>query len=149
MEFAYNNSYHSSIQMAPYEALCGRICRSPIGWFGVGEVGLIGTNLVHQAMKKEKEKAVRVRINYWVYLKVSTMNGVMRSGKKGKLSPQYIDKIAYELKLPQELGAVHPVFHVSMLKKCMGDPSLIIPIENIGVKDSLSYEEIPVQILNC
>ena len=88
-------------------------------------------------------------VDGWVYLKVSPMKDVMRSGKKGKLSPQYIDKIAYELKLPQELGAVHPVFHVSMLKKCMGDPSLIIPIENIGVKDSLSYEEIPVQILNC
>ena len=43
---------------------------------------------------------------------------------------------------------VHPVFHISMLKKCMGDHSLIIPTENIGIKDSLSYEEVPVQILD-
>ncbi|WMV26499.1 hypothetical protein MTR67_019884 [Solanum verrucosum] len=85
------------------------------------------------------------------------MKGVMRFGKKGKLSPRYIGpyriskrigKVVYELELPQELVAVHPVFHISMLKKCMGDPSLIIPTENIGIKDSLSYEEISVQILD-
>ena len=54
IEFAYNNSYHSSIQMAPHEALYGRRCRSHIGWFEVGEAGLIGPNLVHQAMEKVK-----------------------------------------------------------------------------------------------
>ncbi|WMV30550.1 hypothetical protein MTR67_023935 [Solanum verrucosum] len=82
----------------------------------------------------------------------------MRFGKKGKLSPRYIgpykiskriDNVAYELELPQKLTAVHPVFHISMLKKCMGDPSLIIPTEDICIKDSLSYEEILVQILDC
>ncbi|WMV23992.1 hypothetical protein MTR67_017377 [Solanum verrucosum] len=85
------------------------------------------------------------------------MKGVMRFGKKGKLSPQYIGpyritkrigNVAYELELPQELAAVHSVFHISTLKKCMGDPSLITPTENIRIKDSLSYEEIPVQILD-
>ncbi|WMV42042.1 hypothetical protein MTR67_035427, partial [Solanum verrucosum] len=59
-----------------------------------------------------------------------------------------IDNIAYELELPPELRVVHPVFHISMFKKCMGDPSLIIPTKNIGIKDNLSYEEIPVQILD-
>ncbi|WMV37886.1 hypothetical protein MTR67_031271 [Solanum verrucosum] len=85
------------------------------------------------------------------------MKGVMRFGKKGKLSPRYIgpyrkskriDNVAYELELPQELAAVHLVFHISMLKKCMDDQSLIIPTEDIDFKDSLSYEEIPVQILD-
>ncbi|WMV24148.1 hypothetical protein MTR67_017533 [Solanum verrucosum] len=85
------------------------------------------------------------------------MKGVMRFGKKEKLSPRYIGpykiskrvgKVAYELELPQELAAVHPVFHVSMLKKCIGDPSLIIPTENIWIKDSLSYEKIHVHILD-
>ncbi|WMV41084.1 hypothetical protein MTR67_034469 [Solanum verrucosum] len=85
------------------------------------------------------------------------MKGVMRFGKKGKLSPWYIspykiskriDNVAYELELPQELAAVHPVFHISMLKKCMGDPSLIIPTKDIGIKYSLSNEDIPVQILD-
>ncbi|WMV23726.1 hypothetical protein MTR67_017111 [Solanum verrucosum] len=85
------------------------------------------------------------------------MKGVMRFGRKGKLSPRYIgpyriDKrisnVAHELELPQELEAVHPIFHISMLKKCIGDPSLILPTENVRIKDSLSYEEIPVQILD-
>ncbi|WMV07759.1 hypothetical protein MTR67_001144 [Solanum verrucosum] len=85
------------------------------------------------------------------------MKVVMRFGKKGKLSPRYIGpyrivkrvgNVAYDLELPQELATVHPVFHISMLKKCMGDPFLIIPTKNIGIKDSLSYEEIPVQILD-
>ncbi|WMV57525.1 hypothetical protein MTR67_050910 [Solanum verrucosum] len=85
------------------------------------------------------------------------MKGVMRFGKKGKLSPQYIGpyriskrmgNVAYELELPQELAAVHSVFHISMLKKCMSDPSLIIPTENIEINDGLSYEEIPIQILD-
>ena len=54
IEFTYNSNYHSSTQVAPYEALYGRICRSPIGWFEVGEAGLAGPDLVHQAMEKEK-----------------------------------------------------------------------------------------------
>ncbi|WMV49419.1 hypothetical protein MTR67_042804 [Solanum verrucosum] len=85
------------------------------------------------------------------------MKGVMRFGKKEKLSPRYIVpyriskrivNVAYELELPSELAAVRPVFHISMMKKCMGDPSLIIPSEDIGIKDSLSYEKIPTQILD-
>ena len=56
--------------------------------------------------------------------------------------------MAYKLELPQELAAVHPVFHISMLKKCLGDPSLIVPTENVGIKDNMSYEEVLVQILN-
>ncbi|WMV49348.1 hypothetical protein MTR67_042733 [Solanum verrucosum] len=101
--------------------------------------------------------ALEFEVDDWVYLKVSPMKGVMRFGKKGKLSPRYIGpyriskrigNVAYELELPQELAEVHPMFHISMLKKCMGDPSLIIPTENIGIKDSLSYEEIHVQILD-
>ncbi|KAK4713515.1 hypothetical protein R3W88_019422 [Solanum pinnatisectum] len=81
----------------------------------------------------------------------------MRFGKKGKLSPRYvgpyqilkdIGKGAYELDLPNELALVHPIFHVSMLKKCIGDPVSIIPIEGLGVDESLSYEDVPVDILD-
>ncbi|WMV23873.1 hypothetical protein MTR67_017258, partial [Solanum verrucosum] len=79
------------------------------------------------------------------------------NGSNRKLSPRYIGpyriskrvgNVAYELELPQELAAIHPVFYVSMLKKCMGDPLLIIPTEDIRIKDNLSYEEIPIQILD-
>ena len=85
------------------------------------------------------------------------MKGVMRFGKKGKLSPRYIGRyqitkrfgqVAYKLELPQELSMVHPVFHVSMLWKCIGDPSRITPIENVQVKEDLTYEEVPVAILD-
>ena len=91
-----------------------------------------------------------------LYLEISKMKGVVRFCKKGKLSPLYVgpyenlkrvDKVAYELNLPSELASVHPVFHVSMFKKCIGDPESILPIGGLGVKDNLSYEEVSVQIL--
>ncbi|WMV13543.1 hypothetical protein MTR67_006935 [Solanum verrucosum] len=81
------------------------------------------------------------------------MKGVMRFGKKGKLSPRYIGpyklirkigQVAYELELPQELSTVHPVFHVSMLRKCVGDPSRITPTEDVQVTKDLTYEEVPL-----
>nr|XP_009799828.1 PREDICTED: uncharacterized protein LOC104245832 [Nicotiana sylvestris] len=128
-------SFQASIQMAPYEALYGRKSRSPIGWFEVEEAGLLGPNLVQQAMEK----------------------GVMRFGKKGKLIPRYvgpyniiwrIGRVAYELDLPSELEAVHLVFHVSMLRKCIGDPSRITAMEDIHIAEDLSYAEVPVAILD-
>ncbi|WMV24635.1 hypothetical protein MTR67_018020 [Solanum verrucosum] len=85
------------------------------------------------------------------------MKGVMRFGKKGKLSPRYIGpykiirrvgKVANELELPQDLSSVHPVFHVSMLRKCIGDPSHITPTEDVQVTGDLTYEEVPIAILD-
>ena len=61
---------------------------------------------------------------------------------------QRVDKVDYKLKLPSELALVHPVFHVSMLKKCISDPESILPIEGLGVKDNLSYEDVPVQLFD-
>ena len=69
----------------------------------------------------------------------------MRFGKKGKLSPYYVGpyeilkrfgSVAYELKLPNELAMIHPVFHVSLLKKCIGDPVSILPLEVLGLKST-------------
>ncbi|WMV46283.1 hypothetical protein MTR67_039668 [Solanum verrucosum] len=86
------------------------------------------------------------------------MKGFMRFSRKGKLSLWYIGpnriskrigNVVYELELPSELAAVHSVFHISTLKKCMGDPSLIMPTLHIGIMDNLSYEDIPVKILDC
>ncbi|XP_070042619.1 uncharacterized protein [Nicotiana tomentosiformis] len=169
--------FQASIQMAPYEALYGQKCRSPISWFEVGEAELLGPNLVQQAMEKVKLIRDRLRtaqsrqksyadvrrrdlefdVEDWVFLKVSPMKGVMRFGKKGKLSPRYvgpykiirrIGRVAYELDFPLELEAVHPVFHVSMLRKCIGDPSRIMPIEDIHIAKDLSYAEVPAVILD-
>jgi len=92
-----------------------------------------------------------------VFLKVSPMKGVMRFGKRGKLSPRYvgpyqivrrIGKVAYELDLPTAMEGIHPVFHVSMLRKCIGDPSVIFPVEDVQVTQDLTYEEQPVAILD-
>ena len=59
-----------------------------------------------------------------------------------------VDKVAYELELPAALAAVHSVFHISLLKKCVGDPAFIVPLESVVVKDSLSYEDVPVEIFD-
>ena len=155
IEFAYKNTYHSSIQMPPYEALYGRRCRSPIGLFEVVKAGFIRPDLVHQAMEKVKviqerlktaqsreksythvrRRLLEFKVDDWLYLKVSPIKGVTIFCKKGKLSPRYIGNyriskrvgnMAYELELPQELEAVHPIFYISMLKKCLDDPSLIV-----------------------
>ena len=85
------------------------------------------------------------------------MNGVMRFGRKGKLSPRYVGpyeilhrvgEVSYELALQTELASIHPVIHVYMLKKCLGDPALILRVECLGVDEDLSYEEVPVEILD-
>nr|XP_016507762.1 PREDICTED: uncharacterized protein LOC107825421 [Nicotiana tabacum] len=121
--------------MAPYEALYGRKCRSPIGWFKVGEAEFLGPNLVQQAM--EKVKLIRDRLR------------TAQSQQKSYADVRRRDlEVAYELDLPLELEAVHPVFHVSMLRKCIGDPSRITPIEDIHIAEDLSYAEVPVVILD-
>ena len=56
--------------------------------------------------------------------------------------------MAYELVLPAKLAAVHPVFHISLLKKCVGDPASIVPLGSVVVKDSLSYADVPVETLD-
>ncbi|WMV57745.1 hypothetical protein MTR67_051130 [Solanum verrucosum] len=85
------------------------------------------------------------------------MKGLMRFGEKGKLSPRYaglykilkrVGKVAYELELPAELAVVHLVFHISLLKKCVGDPASIVPLECVAVKDSLTYDDVLLEILN-
>ncbi|XP_070010165.1 uncharacterized protein [Nicotiana sylvestris] len=163
--------------MAPFEALYGKRCRSPIGWFEVGEAELLGPDLVHHAMEKVKviqermktaqsrqksyadvrRRELKFQVDDWVFMKVSPMKELIRFGKKRKLSPRYvrpyriiqrIGQVAYKLELPPEMSLVHPIFHVSMLKKVVGYLSVIVPIGAIEVNEELSYEEIPVAILD-
>ena len=84
------------------------------------------------------------------------MKWVMKFSSKGKLSPRYIGpyeilhrvgEVVYELALPTELDYVHPVFNVSMLKKFLGDPTSIIPVDSLGVDENLYYEEVLFVIL--
>ncbi|KAK6151654.1 hypothetical protein DH2020_014289 [Rehmannia glutinosa] len=146
-EFAYNNSYQATLKMAPYEALYGRKCRSPICW--------------HENRQKNyadvRRRPLEFQVGESVFIKVAPMKGVMRFGKKGKLSPRYvgpyvitkrIGRVAYELDLPGEMSTIHNVFHVSMLKKYIPDPSHVIQPHTIQIRKDLSYEEKPVEIVD-
>ncbi|GJU27169.1 putative reverse transcriptase domain-containing protein [Tanacetum coccineum] len=145
-------SYHSSVRCAPFEALYGRKCRSPIMWAEVGEGQLIGPELVQETTEKisqikDRLKAARDRqksyadkrrkplefsVGDYVLLKVSPWKGVVRFGKKGKLAPRFVGPfeiiekvgpVAYRLDFPEDLNGVHDTFHVSNLKKCLADPT--------------------------
>ncbi|KAL5554966.1 hypothetical protein UlMin_037202 [Ulmus minor] len=105
----------------------------------------------------KRRRPLEFQVGDSVFLKVAPMKGVMRFGKKGKLSPRFIGpfeilervgKVAYKLALPPELSSVHNVFHVSMLKKYVSDPSHVLEHEPIQVNEDLTYEEKPVQILD-
>ncbi|CAN6677996.1 unnamed protein product [Malus baccata var. baccata] len=142
MEFAYNNSFHSSIGMSPFEALYGRAC---------------------PAQDRQKSLADRYAtdrvydVGNLVFLKLSPWRGVVRFGKKGKLSPRYIGpyeiterigEVAYIMELPPELSKVHNVFHVSMLQHYVSDPSHVIPLQPLEINLDLTYDEEPMTILD-
>ncbi|GJY30019.1 putative reverse transcriptase domain-containing protein [Tanacetum coccineum] len=158
VEFSYNNSYHASIKAAPFEALYGRKCRSPVCWAEVGQVQLTGPELVQETMERIiqikqriqtardrqksyadlKRKPMEFQVGDKVMLKVSPWKGVVHFGKQGKLNPRYVrpfkvlkkvGAVAYKLELPQELSRVHNTFHVSNLKKCYSDDPLVVPLE--------------------
>ncbi|GJZ90810.1 putative reverse transcriptase domain-containing protein [Tanacetum coccineum] len=146
VEFSYNNSYHSSVRCAPFEALYGRKCRSPIMWVEIEEGQLIGP----------KRKPLEFSVGDYVLLKVSSWKGVVRFGKKGKLAPRFVGPfeiiekvgpIVYKLDLLEELDGVHDTFHVSNLKKCLVDPTLQVPLDEIRVDDKLNFMEEPVEIM--
>ncbi|GKD48637.1 putative reverse transcriptase domain-containing protein [Tanacetum coccineum] len=123
-------NYHANIKATPFEALYGQKCRSPVCWAKVGDR---------------------------VMLKVSPRKGVIRFGKRGKLNPRYIGPfkilkqiglVAYKLELPEELSNVYSTFHVSSLKKCLSDESLVIPMKELRLDDKLNFVEEPVEIMD-
>ena len=96
------------------------------------------------------------QVGDYVYIKVSPMKGIKRFNVKGKLAPRYIGpfkvlerrgEVAYQLELLESLSGVHDVFHVSQLKKCLRVPEEIVPLEELSVKENLTYEEYPIRIL--
>ncbi|KAL0548949.1 hypothetical protein IC582_013427 [Cucumis melo] len=176
MEFAYNNSYQATIGMAPFEALYGKCCRSPVCWGEVGEQRMLGPELVQTtnaaiqkirarmltAQSRQKSyadvqrKDLEFEVGDMVFLKVAPMKGVLRFEKKGKLSPRFvgpfeilerIGPVAYRLALPPSFSAVHDVFHVSMLRRYVADPTHVVDFEPLQISENLSYEEQPVEIL--
>ncbi|GJW13859.1 putative reverse transcriptase domain-containing protein [Tanacetum coccineum] len=141
-EFSYNNSYHASIKAAPFEALYGRKCRSPVCQSEIGD----------KSYADVRRKPLEFKVGDKVMLKVSPWKGVVRFGKRGKLSPRYIGPfkilsrvgpVAYKLELPRELQGIHNTFHVSNLKKCLSDEELIIPLDEVRIDEKLHFIEEP------
>ncbi|GJY56090.1 putative reverse transcriptase domain-containing protein, partial [Tanacetum coccineum] len=177
IEFSYNNSYHTSIKAAPFEALYGRKCRSPICWAEVGDAQLTGPEIIRETTEKiiqikhrlqalrdrqrsyadKRRKPLEFQVGDKVMLKVSPWKGVIRFGKRGKLNPRYIGPfkilakvgtVAYRLELPEKLSRVHSTFHVSNLQKCLSDEPLAIPLDEIHVDDKLNFIEEPIEIMD-
>ncbi|GJS21326.1 hypothetical protein Tco_0449958 [Tanacetum coccineum] len=176
-EFSYNNSYHASIKAAPFEALYGRKCRSHVCWSEVGDAQLTGLEMIremtemivqiknrllaaHSRLKRYadvRRKPLEFEVGDKVMLKVSPWKGVVRFGKRGKLSPRYIrpfkilsriGPVAYKLELPRELQGIHNTFHVSNLKKCLSDEDLIIPFDEVRIDEKLHFIEEPIEIMD-
>jgi hypothetical protein len=176
-EFSYNNSYQVSIKMAPYEALYGRQCRTPLFWSQTGESQAFGpevqkdaekqVQMVHESLKvaqtrqksyvDKQRRDLSFKVGDFVYLKVSPMRGTRRFKVKGKLAPRYVGplkiidhkgEVAYQLELPPQLSDVHDVFHVSQLKKCVRVPEEQLLMEELDLGGDLTYSERPIKILD-
>ncbi|GJS39453.1 putative reverse transcriptase domain-containing protein [Tanacetum coccineum] len=139
VEFLYNNSYHTSIKAAPFEALYG--LRSPVCWAEVGDAQLTCLEIIHET----KEKIIQIK------------KRVLRLGKRGKMNPRYIGPlkvlakvgtIAYRLELPDQLSHVHSTFYVSNLKKYFSDEPLAIPLDEIQIDDKLYFIEESTEIMD-
>ncbi|KAI3776082.1 hypothetical protein L1987_45843 [Smallanthus sonchifolius] len=173
---ASSNPYRN-LWAAPFEALYGWKCRSPLCWAEIGDSQNTGPELVHETSKNnvqiqkrvaaardrqksyadKRRKALEFQVGDRVLLKVSPWKGVIRFGKRGKLNPRYvgpfeivkrIGPVAYQLNLPDELNTVHNVFHVSNLKKCLSDETLMVSLEEFEIVEQLHFIEEPVEIMD-
>ncbi|GJR38045.1 putative reverse transcriptase domain-containing protein [Tanacetum coccineum] len=150
VEFSYNNSYHSSVRYAPFEALYGRKYRSPIMWAEVGDDQLIGPRLSnsrpwigHELVQETTEKISHIKDR----LKAACDRQKSYADKRRKPLEFSVGPVAYRLDLPEELNDVHDTFHVSNLKNCLADLTLQVPLDKIRVDAKLNFVEEPVEIL--
>jgi len=163
--------------MAPFEALYGRKCRTPLNWSEAGERTFFGPDMVNEAEEQvrvipenlkiaksrqksyadKKRQSILFQVGDHVYLRVSPMKGIQRFGEKGKLAPRYVGPfliieqcgpVAYRLELPTQLSAVHNIFHVSQLRKCLRVPEKVIDVEKLQLEPDLVYSEQPIKIVD-
>ncbi|GJY22480.1 putative reverse transcriptase domain-containing protein, partial [Tanacetum coccineum] len=119
VEFSYINSYHASIQAAPFEALYGRKCRSPVCWAKVGDVQLTGQQIIHVTIEKIMQ----------IHQRLQAARDRQRS---------YAN-----------ISNAHNTFYVSNIKKCLSDESLVIPMKELQLDDKLNFVEEPMEIMDC
>nr|GEU75278.1 reverse transcriptase domain-containing protein [Tanacetum cinerariifolium] len=148
-------SYHASIKAAPFEALYGRKCHSPVCWTEVREAQILDPELIQKTIEKivqikQRMQAAHDRQKSYADLK-------LHFGKRGKLNPRYvrpfkvlekIGKVTYKLKLPEELSKVHNTFYVSNLKKCHADEPLVVLLDGLHFDDKLYFIEGTVKIMD-
>ncbi|GKA59817.1 putative reverse transcriptase domain-containing protein [Tanacetum coccineum] len=166
-----------SIKAAPFEALYERKCKSPICWSEVGESQLTGPEMIRETTEKivmiknhlltarsrkksyahKRMNPLEFKVGDMVWLKVSLWKGVVRFGRRGKLSPCFVgpfkivDKVgpvAYTLKLPDEMKGIHNTFHVSNLRKCLAKEDLVVPMDETKVDDKLNFVEELIEIVD-
>jgi hypothetical protein len=168
-EFSYNNRYHASLKMSPFQVLYGRSCRTLLQWDQPREKQVFGPDILLEAEENLKiaqsrqqsyadtrRRELSFEVGDFVYLNVSPIRGVRRFRVKGKLAPRYIGlyqilarhrEVAYQLSLPENLSVVHNVFHVSQSKKCLCVPEEQLPLGGLEVQEDLTYIEKPIQII--
>ncbi|GJX18917.1 putative reverse transcriptase domain-containing protein [Tanacetum coccineum] len=160
-----------------YAPACYTLERIGIDIYQVGDAQLTGPAIIHETTEKIiqiksriqaardrqksyaniRHKPMVFQVGDKVMLKVSPWKGVVHFGKQGKLNPRYVGPfkviervgtVAYKLELPQQLSRVHNTYHVSNLKKCLSDESLVIPLEELRVDDKLHFVEKPVEVMD-
>nr|KYP61800.1 Retrotransposable element Tf2 [Cajanus cajan] len=163
--------------MAPFEALYGRRCRTPLCWYQDGESVVVGPELILQTTEKVKMIQERMKIaqsrqksyadkrrkplefakGEHVFLKVTPTSGVGRALKARKLTPRFVGPyqiiqrvgpVAYRLALPPSLSNLHDVFHVSQLRNYVHDPGHVVELDDVRVRQNLTFEKLPVVVID-
>ncbi|GJS19704.1 putative reverse transcriptase domain-containing protein [Tanacetum coccineum] len=152
VEFSYNNSYHTSIKAAPYEALYEQKCRSPVCWSEVGDSQLTGPELIRDTTENNvqiKNRLLTARSRQKSYADRRTKPLEFEVGDMVLLKIlARIGPVAYTLELPEELKGIHSTFHVSNLKKCLAEGDIVVPIDEIQLDDKLHMIEEPVEVVD-
>ncbi|GJW70573.1 putative reverse transcriptase domain-containing protein [Tanacetum coccineum] len=149
VEFSYNNSYHASIKATPFKALYGRKCRSPVCWAEVGDIQLTGPKIIHETTEKivqiqQRLQAARDRQRSYANVRRKPLE--FQVGDRVML--KVVGPAAYKLELLEELSNVHSTFHISNLKKCLFDESLVIPMKELRLDDKLNFVEELVEVMD-
>ena len=176
-EFAYNNSYHAYIDMAPYEALYSKRCQSPLWWHKPGKASLLGADLVRQTTEQVKKirnkilatqnrkksyadnKRKPLEFQKWdhISLRFTPTTGIGKATKIKKLGPRFIGPfeilkrigpVTYQIGWPPNLPNFHDVFHVSQLWKYILDPSNLLTPKSAQLKEDLTFHILPIRIVD-